>query len=122
MGEWMVECWWVVVGGWVGGTLLTHAWAVAMGSVWVWAGVQIKDLRSVRLQYQELESSYTMAKTTYDNAAAGLEAERLRLEQECNHLQVWGASAYWASGAVGRGAYWASGAVGRIGRVGCGAY
>jgi len=48
---------------------------------------QIKDLRSVRLQYQELESSYTMAKTTYENAAAGLEAERLRLEQECNHLQ-----------------------------------
>ena len=49
---------------------------------------QIKELRSVRLQYQELETSYTMAKTTYENAAAGLEAERLRLEQECNNLQA----------------------------------
>ncbi len=49
---------------------------------------QIKDLRSVRLEFQELETSYTMAKTTYENAAAGLEAERLRLEQECNNLQV----------------------------------
>ena len=42
----------------------------------------------MRLQFQELESSYSMAKSTYENAAAGLEAERLRLEQECNNLQV----------------------------------
>ena len=36
---------------------------------------------------QELESAYLMAKGTYDNAAAGLESERSRLEQDCSGLQ-----------------------------------
>lgn len=48
---------------------------------------QIKELRAVRLQYQELESSYLMAKGTYESTAAGLEAERSKLEQECDALQ-----------------------------------
>merc|ERR1712226_673968 len=48
---------------------------------------QIKELRSVRQQFQELEQIYLKHKKTYENTAAGLESERLKLEQECEKLQ-----------------------------------
>jgi len=48
---------------------------------------QIKELRSVRQQFQELEQFYLKHKKTYENTAAGLESERLKLEQECEKLQ-----------------------------------
>jgi intraflagellar transport protein 81 len=49
--------------------------------------VQIKELRSVRQQFQELEHQYLSAKAAYDNVAVGLESERLKLEAECESRQ-----------------------------------
>eukprot|EP00750_Incisomonas_marina_P012061 INCI16531.1.p1 GENE.INCI16531.1~~INCI16531.1.p1 ORF type:complete len:687 (-),score=183.82 INCI16531.1:144-2204(-) len=48
---------------------------------------QIKELRSVRQQFQELEHQYLSAKSAYDNVAVGLESERLKLEAECETRQ-----------------------------------
>lgn len=48
---------------------------------------QIKELRSVRSKYQELEREYLDKKAVYDNTAAGLESERVNLEQECDEYQ-----------------------------------
>ena len=48
---------------------------------------QIKDLRSVRQKYQELEQGYLEKKAIYENTAVGLESERLKLEAECNAYQ-----------------------------------
>ena len=49
--------------------------------------VQIKELRSVRQQFQELEHIYLQHKSNYDNVAVGLESERLKLEEECDAAQ-----------------------------------
>ena len=49
---------------------------------------QIKDLRSVRQKYQEMEQIYLEKKAQYDNTAIGLETERIKLEQECSAFQV----------------------------------
>ncbi|KAF4032172.1 Intraflagellar transport 81 calponin homology domain [Phytophthora infestans] len=48
---------------------------------------QIKELRSVRQRYQEMEQVYLERKAQYDHTAVGLEAERLKLEQECAAFQ-----------------------------------
>jgi len=48
---------------------------------------QIKELRSVRQQFQELEQEYLSVKKVYENTAVGLESERLKLEQQCEKLQ-----------------------------------
>lgn len=48
---------------------------------------QIKELRSVRQQFQELEHIYLQHKSNYDNVAVGLESERLKLEEECDAAQ-----------------------------------
>ena len=48
---------------------------------------QIKELRSVRQQFQELEHTYLNLKSAYDNVAVGLESERLKLEAECESRQ-----------------------------------
>eukprot|EP00949_MAST-11_sp_MAST-11-sp1_P004026 g4026.t1 len=47
----------------------------------------IKELRSVRQEYQEIESVYLDQKTMFQNTAAGLETERSRLEAECERSQ-----------------------------------
>ncbi len=49
--------------------------------------MQIKELRSVRQQFQELEHTYLQHKSAYDNVAVGLESERLKLEAECDSRQ-----------------------------------
>lgn len=43
---------------------------------------QIKELRTTRQKYQELEVEYTEKKALYDNAAQGLQNEKERVEQE----------------------------------------
>eukprot|EP01116_Phalansterium_solitarium_P014901 TRINITY_DN327_c0_g3_i1.p1 TRINITY_DN327_c0_g3~~TRINITY_DN327_c0_g3_i1.p1 ORF type:complete len:660 (-),score=337.64 TRINITY_DN327_c0_g3_i1:1671-3650(-) len=43
---------------------------------------QIKDLRTTRQKYQELEVEYTEKKLLYDNASQGLQNEKERVEQE----------------------------------------
>lgn len=48
---------------------------------------QIKELRAVRQKYQETEQVYLDKKAQYDATAVGLEAERLKLEQECSAFQ-----------------------------------
>ncbi|OWZ14741.1 Intraflagellar Transport Protein 81 [Phytophthora megakarya] len=48
---------------------------------------QIKELRTVRQRYQEMEHVYLERKAQYDHTAVGLEAERLKLEQECAAFQ-----------------------------------
>ncbi|KAG7388957.1 Intraflagellar transport protein 81 [Phytophthora boehmeriae] len=48
---------------------------------------QIKELRTVRQRYQEMEQIYLERKAQYDHTAVGLEAERLKLEQECTAFQ-----------------------------------
>ncbi|ETI33142.1 hypothetical protein L914_19374 [Phytophthora nicotianae] len=48
---------------------------------------QIKELRTVRQRYQEMEQVYLERKAQYDHTAVGLEAERLKLEQECAAFQ-----------------------------------
>ncbi|CEG42166.1 uncharacterized protein PHALS_12463 [Plasmopara halstedii] len=48
---------------------------------------QIKELRTVRQRYQEMEQIYLERKSQYDQTAVGLEAERLKLEQECAAFQ-----------------------------------
>jgi intraflagellar transport protein 81 len=48
---------------------------------------QIKELRSVRQKFQELEHTYLQNKSGYDNVAVGLESERLKLEAECESRQ-----------------------------------
>jgi intraflagellar transport protein 81 len=48
---------------------------------------QIKELRTVRQRYQEMETQYLEKKASYDNTAVGLETERIKLEQECNAFQ-----------------------------------
>lgn len=48
---------------------------------------QIKELRAVRQKYQETEQVYLDRKAQYDATAVGLEAERLKLEQECAAFQ-----------------------------------
>ena len=48
---------------------------------------QIKELRSVRGTYQELETAYLEKKGIFENTAAGLESERVKLEQECGSYQ-----------------------------------
>ncbi|TMW55792.1 hypothetical protein Poli38472_010674 [Pythium oligandrum] len=48
---------------------------------------QIKELRSVRQRYQEMEQTYLERKAQYDNTAVGLETERIKLEQECHAFQ-----------------------------------
>jgi intraflagellar transport protein 81 len=48
---------------------------------------QIKELRSVRQRYQELEQEYLERKAVYENTAVGLDTERIKMEQECNAFQ-----------------------------------
>lgn len=48
---------------------------------------QIKELRAVRSKYQETEQVYLDKKAQYDATAVGLEAERLKLEQDCAAFQ-----------------------------------
>lgn len=48
---------------------------------------QIKELRTVRQRFQEVEQVYLERKAQYDQTAVGLEAERLKLEQECAAFQ-----------------------------------
>lgn len=48
---------------------------------------QIKELRAVRQRYQDMETGYLDKKAQYDTTAVGLEAERLKLEQECQAFQ-----------------------------------
>ncbi len=43
---------------------------------------QIKELRAIRSQYQELEVGYTEKKALYDNATLGIFSEQERLSQE----------------------------------------
>jgi intraflagellar transport protein 81 len=45
---------------------------------------QIKKLREVRSEYQEIDAIYQDKKTMFEHTAAGLSAERQRLENECN--------------------------------------
>lgn len=45
---------------------------------------QIASLRSVREKFKELETEYLDKKAVYENTAAGLQSERIRLENECN--------------------------------------
>jgi len=48
---------------------------------------QIKELRNVRQQYQELEQIYNEKKAQYENTAAGLESDRLKLENTADLVQ-----------------------------------
>ena len=48
---------------------------------------QIKRLREVRSDYQEVDSIYQDKKTMFEHTAAGLSAERQRLENECDRHQ-----------------------------------
>lgn len=48
---------------------------------------QIKELRTVRQQYQELEQIYNDKKAQYENTAAGLESDRLKLENAADLAQ-----------------------------------
>mmetsp|Transcript_15452 Transcript_15452/g.36457 ORF Transcript_15452/g.36457 Transcript_15452/m.36457 type:complete len:703 (+) Transcript_15452:162-2270(+) len=48
---------------------------------------QIKELRAVRQQYQELEARYLSGKSKFENTAAGLESSRIQLEQQCAQFQ-----------------------------------
>eukprot|EP00944_MAST-04C_sp_MAST-4C-sp1_P002948 g2948.t1 len=48
---------------------------------------QIKQLRTVRNQYQEKESVYLEKKGMFESTAAGLESERVKLELQCGRNQ-----------------------------------
>jgi len=48
---------------------------------------QIKELRAVRQRYQEVEQEHLEKKALYENTAAGLETERIKLEQETQAFQ-----------------------------------
>jgi len=48
---------------------------------------QIKRLREVRSDYQEVDAIYQDKKTLFEHTAAGLSAERQRLENECDRHQ-----------------------------------
>merc|ERR1719183_1016689 len=48
---------------------------------------QIKELRAVRQRYQEVEQDHLEKKALYENTAAGLETERIKLEQDCAAFQ-----------------------------------
>lgn len=48
---------------------------------------QIKELRAVRQQYQELEARYLSGKSKFENTATGLESSRIQLEHQCAQLQ-----------------------------------
>jgi len=43
---------------------------------------QIKDLRTLRAKYQELETEYSEKKGTYENTAVGLDSEMSKLQEE----------------------------------------
>lgn len=48
---------------------------------------QIKELRVVRQEYQEVENGYLEKKSMFENTAVGLESERIKLEQSCGQNQ-----------------------------------
>jgi intraflagellar transport protein 81 len=48
---------------------------------------QIKMLRTVRQEHQEIEIYYLEKRAIYENTAVGLESERLKLESEADSLQ-----------------------------------
>lgn len=48
---------------------------------------KIKRLRSVRQEFQEIDAEYQEKKNLFENTAAGLESERIRLDRECGELQ-----------------------------------
>jgi intraflagellar transport protein 81 len=48
---------------------------------------QIKELRAVRQRYQEVEQEHLEKKALFENTAAGLETERIKLEQESQAFQ-----------------------------------
>ena len=48
---------------------------------------QIKRLREVRKEYQEVETEYNRKRQMYDKVAVGLEVERQQIEQEADALQ-----------------------------------
>merc|ERR1711907_429918 len=48
---------------------------------------QIKKLRTVRQEYQELEQVYLEKKAVFEQMAVGLDTARLKLEQECDAFQ-----------------------------------
>jgi len=43
---------------------------------------QIKELRTIRHKYEEVEKEYSANKKVYDNLTLGLESERIKLEQD----------------------------------------
>ena len=49
---------------------------------------QIKRLRGVRSEFQELDVGYQEKRSVFEHTAAGLSAERQRLEQECDRYQT----------------------------------
>ena len=49
---------------------------------------QIKELRNVRQKYQELDRVYSEKKKQYENTAAGLESDRLKLENSADLSQT----------------------------------
>ena len=48
---------------------------------------QIKRLRAVRQEYQELEQVYLEKKAVFEQMAVGLDTSRMKLEQECDAFQ-----------------------------------
>lgn len=48
---------------------------------------QIQRLRGVRSDFQELDVTYQEQRSVFEHTAAGLSAERQRLEQECDRYQ-----------------------------------
>eukprot|EP00937_MAST-01D_sp_MAST-1D-sp2_P004596 g4596.t1 len=48
---------------------------------------QIKKLRAVRSDYQELEQVYLEKKAVFENMAVGLDTARMKLEKECDAFQ-----------------------------------
>ena len=45
---------------------------------------QIKDLRTLRVKFQEQESEYLEKKQRHDNTKAGLDTETAKLQAECD--------------------------------------
>ena len=48
---------------------------------------QIKELRAVRGEYQDIERVYLEKKGMFESTAAGLESERVKLEMQCGRNQ-----------------------------------
>ena len=48
----------------------------------------IQKLKGVRPRYKEIESDYLERKSVFENMAAGLESERVKLERDCESYQV----------------------------------